>query len=63
MAKLDRFYVPKVGGCQQGGFVGRYVTLERIAVFFIVVHFTFATLSMNPIVKKGNFLHECHILE
>jgi hypothetical protein len=62
MAKLDRFYVLKVGGCQQRGFVGRYVTLEGIAVFLIIVHFTFVTLLVNPIVKKGNFLHECHIL-
>ncbi len=45
------------------GFAGRYVILKGIVVFLIIVHFTFATLLVNPIVKKGNFLHECHILE
>jgi hypothetical protein len=55
MAKLDRFYVPKVGGCQQEGFVGRYMILEGIAVFLIIVHFIFATFSVNPIVKEREF--------
>jgi hypothetical protein len=55
MAKLDRFYVPKVGGCQQEGFVGRYMILEGIAVFLIIVHFIFATFSVNPIVKEQEF--------
>ncbi len=62
MARLNIFYVLKDAGCQQGGYVGRYVIRGDYS-FFIIIQFTFATFSVNPIVKGGNFLHECQIHE
>jgi hypothetical protein len=65
MARLNIFYVLKDAGCQQGGYVGRYVIRGDCNCFdHYPVHFCYIFCEPNS--KRGgggNFLHECQILK
>jgi len=52
MAKLNRFYVPKDGRCQQGGFVGRYV-IKGDCNFFVFYPIHFCYILGEPNSKRG----------
>jgi hypothetical protein len=52
MAKLDRFYVPKVGGCQQWGFVGEVCDFRGDCSLFYHCPFHFRYILNEPNSKK-----------